>query len=152
MRLGVLAPEVVRVVGGHDADAQLLAQPEHALGDQPLLGDAVLLHLEPEAVLPEHPANHSALRLRLLVPALAEVQRHLAREARGQADDALAVLLQALLVDPRPAVEPFGVADRGEPDQVLVAGAVPGQQDQVAVGGGGARRGFSRAWRGPKAR
>ena len=40
------------------------------------------------------------------------------------------------LVDPGPAVEPLGVPDRGEPDEVLVAGPVLGQQDEMAVGRG----------------
>ena len=136
VRLGVFAPEIVRVVGGHDADAQLLAQPEHPLGDQPLLGDPVALDLEPEAVPSVHPREPFGAALGLLVAALPEVQRHLAREARREADDPLAVLLQALLVDSRPPVEPLGVPDGGQPDEVLVAGAVLREQDEVAVGGG----------------
>ena len=73
----------------------------------------------------------------LLVLALPEVERHLARETGRQADDPLGVGGEHLPVDPGPAVEPLGEADRGEPDQVLVAGAIPGQQDEMAVRSGG---------------
>ena len=111
MRLGVLAAEIVRVVGGDDADAELLRQPEHALGDEPLLGDAVLLDLEPEPVRAEGPREPLGALLGLLVPPLPEVERHFAREAGREADDALGVLRQHFLVDPRPAVEPLGVSD-----------------------------------------
>ena len=72
VRLGVLPAEVVRVVGGHDADAELRPQPQHPLGDQPLLGDPVLLDLEPEAVRAEQPGEPLGARLGLLVLALPE--------------------------------------------------------------------------------
>ena len=135
VRLRVLPPEIVRVVGGDHADAQLLAQAEHPFRDQTLLGDPVLLDLQPEAVGAEGAREPLGAFLRLLVLPLAEVQRHLAREARGQAHDALGMLGEHLLVDPRTAVETLGEPDRGEPHQVPVPRAIAGEEHQVAVGG-----------------
>ena len=144
VRLGIFPAEVVGVVGGHHADAQLLAQPEHALGDQALLGDAVVLDLEPESVLPEQLRKPLRGGLGVLVAPGPERVGHFAREAGRQAHQALGVPGQDLLVDPGPPVEPFGVADRGEADQIAVAGLVPGQQHEVAV----VRRGVGRLLRG----
>ena len=61
VRFRVFPLEVVRIVGGDDTEAELAPESEHALGDRPFLGDAVLLDLQPEAVGTERRANHSAL-------------------------------------------------------------------------------------------
>src|SRR5207247_5193484 len=132
--------EIMGVVGGHHADAQLLAQAQHPLLDDPLVGDAVLLHLQPEAIPTEHAREPLGAAPGLLVLPLAEMQRDLAREAGGETDDPLAVLLQAFLVDARAPVESLDVADRGQADEVLVAGAAPGEKNEMAVGGRGAAR------------
>ena len=140
VRLGILPPEIVRVVGGDHADAELLAQAQHPLGDQPFLRDPVLLDLEPEPVRSEGPAEPLRAPPGLLEPSLPEMERHLSREARGQADDPLGVGREHFPVDPGAAIESLDEADRGEPDQVPVAGAILGQQDEVAVGRGRSRR------------
>ena len=140
VRLGVLAAEVVRVVGGHHAETEVLAQPEHPLRHEVFLGDAVLLDLQPEAVRAEALGEPGRAPARLLVVALPQVERHLAREAGGQADDPLGVRLEHLLVDPRAAVEALREPDGAQLDEVLVAGAVLGQENEVAVEGGGAGR------------
>ena len=60
-----------------------------------------------------------------------ERARDLALETAAQADQALRMLREQVLVDARPVVEPFGVARRHQLDQVLVAFVGLGQQDQV---------------------
>ena len=59
--------------------------------------------------------------------------RDFAGEAGGEGDQALVVLLQQLFIHPRLVVEAFQVGFGGQLDQVLVAGLVLGQQDQVVV-------------------
>ena len=53
------------------------------------------------------------------------------------------------LIDPRPAIESLGKADRGESHQVFIAGAIAGQKHKMAVGGRGPGRFLSRG-SGPK--
>src|SRR5439155_9696753 len=102
---------------------QIRAEPEHALADALLLGDAVILHLQPERPREGRGEPAGARRRRLVVP-LPQVQCDLAREAGGETGEALAVALQDLAVDARAPVEPFEEPDRGQLDQVLVASAV----------------------------
>ena len=94
----------------------------------------MVLHLEPEPVFPEHPGEVLGARAGRVVVPLPQIQGHFPRQAGREADDPVPVLLQHLPVDPRPPVVPFEEADRRELDQVLVAGAIPGEQHEVAVG------------------
>jgi hypothetical protein len=64
---------------------------------------------------------------------LLERLRDLAAEARRQPDQALAVVAQDLLVDPRVVVEALEVALRVQEREVLVADLVLREQDQVAA-------------------
>ena len=112
---------------------ELGPEPQHPFGDQPLLGDPVLLDLEPETVRTEQPGEPLRARLGLLVLARPERVGDLARQAGGQPDDALGMRGEGFLVDPGPAVEPLGVPDRGEADQILVPGPVLGQEHEVTV-------------------
>ena len=94
MGLGVVLAEIVRVVRRHHGHPQLGGQPEHALGDELLLGDAVALDLQPEAVRPEQVGEIPGARLRRLVVPLPQVQGDLARQARGERDQPVLVPLQ----------------------------------------------------------
>ena len=136
--LGVVLAEIVRVVRRHHGHPQLGGQPEHALGDELLLGDAVALDLQPEAVRPEQVGEIPGARLRRLVVSLPQVQGDLARQARGERDQPVLVPLQHFTVDARPAVIALEEADGRELDEVAVAGAVAGEQHEVRVVGGGA--------------
>jgi len=51
----------VRVIGGEHWKAELPRQLEHAGGDGLLVREAVVLHLEPEAVRAEHAGEYWAL-------------------------------------------------------------------------------------------
>ncbi len=48
MAFRVLAPQVVRIIGGNHTQAEVAPQRQHALLDDSLLCDAMLLDLEPE--------------------------------------------------------------------------------------------------------
>ena len=138
MGLGVVLAEIVRVVRRHHGHPQLGRQPEHALGDELLLGDAVALDLQPEAVRPEQVGEIPGARLRRLVIPLPQIQGDFARQAGGERDQPVLVPLQHFAVDARPAVIALEEADGRERDEVAVAGAVAGEQHEVRVVGGGA--------------
>jgi hypothetical protein len=101
----------MRIVRRHDAKPEVLTQPEHPFSHDVFFGDAVLLDFEPEAVLPEELGKPGRAAARLLVIALSQPERDLARQAGCQADDALMVLGEDLLVDARTPVKPLGVTD-----------------------------------------
>ena len=110
---------------------ELARERDDAAIDDLLLLDALVLHLEEEVVRAEdvaQPRRRFERRPRLLH---LERARDLALEAAAQADEALRVLGQQLLVDARPVVEPFGVAGRHQLDQVLVAFVGLGEQHQM---------------------
>ena len=57
--------------------------------------------------------------------------RHLSLDASGERDDAAVVFPQDFHVDTRFAVEPFGVSERHQLEEVLIAGCVLGEQRQM---------------------
>ena len=137
---GVLAREVVVVVGGDDLDTQLATElhdllGERAVGEAAPVGvrEAVVLDLEVEVVpkdllVGEGPAAG-------LVRAPVEVHaRDDARDARRGADDALVVAAQHVKGGARVVVEHVargGLAHHLH--EVDVAGLVLGEQDQVVA-------------------
>ncbi len=138
MDVRVLAPHVVRVVRQHEGEPEFLGELDDAPVHLVLLRDPVVLQFEPVPV-----AEHAGVPLRgafrVVVALVLEVAGDLAGEARGQTDEALGVLLEDRVIDPRPPVEALRVADRGELDEVRVTGPVRGEQDEVRVVGRGAR-------------
>ena len=106
-------------------------QPDQLLVQPLLLGHAVVLELEEEAVL----AEDLAVLARDLPGELPVVHFErlgdLAAQARGQADQPCTVPGEVLPVDPRLVVVAVEVGVGREPAEVLVAGPVLGEQDQV---------------------
>ena len=135
--VGFLPIEVVAVVGGHQLDAQLPGEFDHAAVGHGLLGDAVFLEFQVEAVAEDLLQLHRpfARARRVLV---GEAPGDLAVQAGGEDDQPLLVGVQGVQVDARPVVEPPGLGQAAEFHQVGVAGPVHGQGDQVKVVAGGA--------------
>ena len=131
--LGVLAAEIVGIVGGHHRQAQVRGEAEHPLRDDVLVRDAVALHLEPEAIGSEHLSEPLRGRFRLLVAPLAQVQRDLAGETGGEADDPFLVALQCLAVDAGPPIVTLEEADGRQFDEVRVALAIGSEEHEVRV-------------------
>jgi hypothetical protein len=134
VRLRVFPPEVVGVIGGHNADAELSSKVQHTFGHLAFIRYAVLLDFEPEALRAERLTEPFGAAASFVQVSLSEIQRNLTGQAGSEAHEATRVMGQHLLVNPGPPVEPLHEADRRQPDQVAVSFAVPGQQHQVAVG------------------
>ena len=146
MRLGVLLQEEVRVVRRDDLDAELRAEREDLRVHAGLvLEEAAALVVEEDAlravehhlevvVLAEDALVPARRALGLGVVAVAERGRHLAGDAGRRDDQLLVVFLQELVVDAGLVVHALDAGERGEADEVVVAGAVLREEDEVAAG------------------
>ena len=123
--------DVMEVVRHDEREPRLGRQSQELLVQPSLLGQTMVLELEIEvpgaedvAVLAGQPPGR--------VPVL-DLERpgDLAVEAGGQADQPLAVSGEMLAIDPRLVVVPIDVGVTDEPAQVLVAGPVLGEEDEV---------------------
>ena len=94
------------------------------------VGRLVTLQLQVE-VLPEDPLKPLDATLCLLDIPIKDVLGDLPAEASRGYDDALMVLLQQLLVDAGAVVVAIDPGARDHLDEVLVAGEVLSQQDEV---------------------
>src|SRR5437660_4476748 len=106
--------------------------PQPLVGDL-LLGNAVLLDLQEIVLGPKDVPVLGGGAPALFQAALADEVRDLAAQAAGERDEAVVVLDEQLLVHPRLVVEAFQVGLAGEREEVLVAGPVRSQQDQMVV-------------------
>ena len=129
--LGLLLADVVQVVGHDERQSGLGGEPEELLVEPALVGQAVILQLEIEAVLAEDVAVLAGHLPRELPVVHLERLGDLAAQAGGQPDQSGAVLGEVLAVDPRLVVVAVEMGVGREPAQVLVAGPVLGEQDQV---------------------
>ena len=135
LRLGVLGPAIVRVVGGHQGEVELAGQGHQPPVQRFGLGDAlVVLHLDVKVVRAERVAIPQRGGARAVRVAVQQVVGHLARVARGQGDQPLGVRGEKGLVHARLVIKALQLRGGGDAHQVAVPGLVFGQQDQV-VGG-----------------
>ncbi|MNK84344.1 hypothetical protein D3C87_1041910 [compost metagenome] len=84
-------------------------------------------------VVSEDPLVPEGGLLGFFAAALQDMLRNLASQAGRQGDQALGVLFEQFFVDARLVVEALGMALRDELDEVAVARAVLGKEDQVVV-------------------
>ena len=133
VRVRVALLDVMDVVGRDELQAELLRPGNQLPVDLGLFGQAVVLQLQVEVLRPKRllePVNRLA-RPRQLVPL--NGFRDFACQAAGERNQALLVRRQQFLVDARLVVVALQVGLGGELDQVLVAGFVFGQQNQVVI-------------------
>ena len=133
VRVRVALAQVVHVVRAHQRQIQIPRDRRNPAVDEPLLLDAVPLHLEEEIVRAQDVAVrrrrfHGLARLRVREPF-----GHFAFQAAAQADEPFGMPREQLLVDPRLVVEAVRIAGRHQLDQVVVALQIFSQQHQMVL-------------------
>ncbi len=136
MHVGVFPAQVVRIVGEHHRESELVRELKDPSVDLVLALDAVVLNLEVIAI-----GKRAGIELRRLfgpiVSSELEVLRHFARETRAEDDDALVVLREDLVVESGFPVEALRVSAGCEPDKVPVAREIARQEHEMCVLGRG---------------
>ena len=135
VRLGVVGAGVVQVVGGDERHVELARQPDEVLHGPALDVEAVVHHLAVEVLLAEDVLEVGGRLLGRVVLPEPQPGLDLAGRAPAGGDQALAVAVEQLAVDPRP----LGVdlVERGlavHAEQVVQPGVVAGEQGHVRVG------------------
>ena len=128
----VLGLEEVRVVGRDHREREVLGELEDLLVELALVAGLVGLDLEVVPVLEDIGVPRGG-RLGLLVLVVEQVTSDFAGHAGAGDDQPLAVLGEELTVDAGLAVEALGIAQGRELDEVLVAGEVLREEDEVEV-------------------
>ncbi len=125
--------EVVHVVGGNQFQAKLLRPGNQMPVDLGLFGQAVVLQFEVEVIRPEsllEPINRLA-RLGQLV--LLNQLRDFARQAARERDEPVLVRGQQFFVNAGLVVIALQMGGGRELDEILVAGLILGQEEQVVI-------------------
>ena len=133
VRLGVLGVGVVQVVGGQPGQVEALLQVVQRVADLALDADAVVHQLAEEVVPAEDVAVVGGGLAGVVEAVLLQQPLHLAGRAAGGGDDPLAVGLQQLPVHPGLVVVALQRGQAGQPEQVVHALGVLGQQRHVGV-------------------
>ena len=131
MRLGVSGLGVVQVVGRHQRQREVVGQSDEVAGHPGLDVEPVVHELDVEVVGAEDVAQVAGRLAGLVVAADPQPGLHLAGRAAGEGDDALGVLGEDLVVHPRLVEEALDAGPRRQPEQVVHAGGVLGEQRQV---------------------
>ena len=130
---GIVLPQIVAIVRGHERDAELPGEAAHDLVGQPLLGNSVVLHFEVEVAFPEDLQKLAGGGLGLALAMGHDVLVDLPLEAGGEADEPFAVPAQQRLVDARLVVEAFEIRRRGELQEVPVARLVLREKHEMVA-------------------
>ena len=125
--------QIVRVVGRHQTDVQLLGKLVQTLIDFLLQRNAVILNLEVKMLSVKNIEELLAEVIRAVHIAVRQRARNRTRQTRRQTNQTLTVLAQQLHVDTRLHIKALGEAARHHVDEVAVAGHVLAQQDEVRV-------------------
>ncbi len=131
VRVVLLPADVVQVVGDDEIEPDFGGEAEQLGVQGPLVGQAVVLQLEEEAIFAEDLAVHAGGLARQVPVVDFERLGHLAAETGREADQALRVLGEVFVVDAGPVVVAVEMRVGDQAAEVLVALPVLGQQDQV---------------------
>ena len=125
--------QVVHVVGAHEVQRQVLRHSRDAGVDDPLLLDPVPLHLEEEVLRTEDVAIRRRRRERSPVLPVRQPFGHFPFQTAAQANQALRVRGQQILVDARLVIEPLRIAGGHELDQIVIALEVFSEEHEVVL-------------------
>ena len=131
--VGVLFLYVVGVVGEGQGYARLPVEADEALGGLFLLPEPVVLYLQIKVLRAEEPAQLQGLGLGGVVVAVYYELGYGPGQAAGEADEALAVLMEQLPVYPGLYVKALGKGGGDQIAQVAVARLVLAQEYEVGV-------------------
>ena len=131
--IGVLFLQVVAVVGGHQGNVHFTGQLDQFGQDKLFLPDAVIHDLDIEIPLPEDILHFPHIGAGGVPLVAQEELGQVAGQAGGKADQAFVVLPDEVIVDAGTVVIAGEEALGDEVHQVLIAGVVFAQEDQVAV-------------------
>ena len=127
----VVPRQVVDVARPDHRQPAVLGQRDQVGQDPRLHVDAAVLHLDVDVVAPEDLHQPVELGARALAVPVDQRLADASGQAAGERDDAIGVLLQLGEVDARLVPVAVQVAERDQPDQVVVALGRLGQQRQV---------------------
>ncbi len=131
MGVGVVGVGVVQVVGGDDRKLEIAGQAQQVIADAGLDAQAVVHQLEEEIAGPEDVSEFSSTRPGSLVIADAQPGLDLAGRAARRGDEPACVLRQQLAVGARLVEEPLQAGAGRQPEQVVHADGVLGEQGHV---------------------
>ena len=133
LRVCVLFLQVVAVVRRHQRHIHLAGKRNQARHDDFLLADAVIHDFNIEVLLAENILHFAHIRFRVVVAPLQQQLRQVAGQARGEANQPFAVLANQVVVNARAIIIAGQEALADQFHQVLIAGVVFTQEDEVAV-------------------
>ena len=133
LHFGVFPAQIVGVVGGGHRDARLPRQLDELGQNDGVLFQAVVLQLNVViAFAKQVPVPQCRVFCPLVVPRQNGL-RDLARQTGRKADEPFVVLFEQLLINAGLGVKPLGEGCGDHLDEVLVAGLIFAQQDQMVV-------------------
>ncbi|CDA76740.1 na+/proline symporter [Clostridium sp. CAG:242] len=127
----VLFLQIMAVVGRNQTHSQLPGKAHKIRNNLLLLGNAMILYLNKVAVLAEHIQIKLCCFLCLCIIVLIQCPWHLTCKAGRQRNQAFRMLPEQFAVDTWLKIKTFGEAAGDHLDQVLVAGLIFTQQNQV---------------------
>ena len=120
----------MRIVGRYDLRAEFLRQRRKLGQNLGLFGDIVCLHFDVEVFAEELPIIGSALPRRRVV-LVHQMLRDFRCETSGRRNQSFRMLREQLMVNSWPVIEPFGIANGREFDQIPISDLVLRQEQQV---------------------
>ena len=133
LHVGVLAAQIVAVVGGHHGNVALAGEPQESRQNLPLLGQVVVLQLDVVTVRSKDFGHGHSRGARAVVVPCQEAAGHVARQAGGQRDESSVVTAQKLHVHARTTVKSLCKSKGNQGHKVAVSLHVLTEQHQVIV-------------------
>ena len=133
MQIAVLFADIMTVVGDDQTRADGFRDLFEFIIQLFLLLDPVILQFDKVVLLAEHALIIPRLFQRAVIIIGKDTLRHLTRHTRGQTDQALVVLFEQFIIHTGLVIKAVGERERYQLHQILIAGLILAQQDQVII-------------------